>query len=162
MTPNDVKVLKDAFNGLGAFDMGIKRRPGDASEDSKLRAAICGFQRAHGLKADCEVTPHGPTLKTLRQAAAESSETAQLPAKPGADGAPPTPVPHDPLFERHLERLIRTREGAEPVDHPEDPGGLTYKGVSQRYYNAYLAENPEMKRKLPARVTDLRGRFERG
>ena len=134
--PNDVKVLKDAFDGLGAFDMGTKRKPGDASEDSKIRAAICGFQRAHGLKADCEVTPNGPTLKALRVAAAESNE--EVPPVPRSK--PPAP--------RDVWPPVPQRKPRPPAG---DPGAIFLAGIRG-------AENSLLKSVHP--VTAARGLYQ--
>ena len=134
--PNDVKVLKDAFDGLGAFDMGTKRKPGDASEDSKIRAAICGFQRAHGLKADCEVTPNGPTLKALRVAAAESNE--EVPPVPRSK--PPAP--------RDVWPPVPQRKPRPPAG---EPGAIFLAGIRG-------AENSLLKSVHP--VTAARGLYQ--
>ena len=70
------------------------------------------------------------------------------------DGAPPSPIPHDRLFEHYMELLLGHRREGTGTTHDRNAGD-TYRGIAQFHYDAFLDANPKYIKALPAKTPDL-------
>ncbi len=136
----------------------------NAGFGAALTSAIRGFQADMGLKPDGLIEPGGETEELLadRSGSEDKPQIAQVksaqPAKqPPASTALQTggsvgkPTAADKLFQ-DFRKSLAPREGGF-TNHPDDRGGPTNKGMSQRTLNR-LQQHPKWKR-LPSRSKNL-------
>ncbi len=116
----DVVGLQKALAGTGWYHWQPPHEPSGQVTEA-LDAAIRAFQQAHGLTVDGLVTPDGPTLRSLAQAAGLPLQAPDRDADTPPEPEPtPTPTPN-PEPKPDAEPTPTPPEEREEPDTPDDP-----------------------------------------
>lgn len=131
--PDVVRVVQTALNRMG-FSVGTA----DGQWGSRTDTAYRIFAQRYGFNPT-EISPRAASF--LIRAAGSAAPPSPTPAPPSPTPAPPRPSPSPPSpspsgsFNEALRFTLQWEGGY--VNHPNDYGGATNKGVIQRVYDDY-------------------------
>ena len=166
--PQDVADLTDGLLSLGGLGL-AGWLPRTTVPNSKLNAAVVGFQRLNNLKPDGLVNPDGPTIKVLNGYLPAPTAPETIPQAPVYEAAvfnqsPETPAGQD-ITARGMgdEALARSRadearyEAAlEAERRADDPFGDLLGGNQRRYQRNHIDDM------LDEQTAEARAQLDRG